>query len=68
MYVKGRMHRMGLWRVWNKTRILWVFSLMTCILFYLLSSDLSGFVLYRQDGQCVCVLAAVESFAVEHGF
>lgn len=37
---------MGLWRVWNKIRILWVFSWMIYILFYLPSSDLLVFVLH----------------------
>lgn len=39
---------------------------MIYILFYLPNSDLSEFVLYWQDGQCVCVLATVESFALEN--
>lgn len=30
------------------------------------SSDLSEFVLYWRDGQCVCMLATAESFAVEN--
>lgn len=52
---------MALWRVWNKIRVLWELLLMIYILFYLPSSGMSEFVLYWQDGQCVCVSWLLQS-------